>query len=557
MHRRLTAFLKSRDGNVAMIFALTIIPFLMLAGMALDVGRTIMVRERLGQAIDAAILAVGAAPELTEDEAQALGEQFFEANYGDDLLGSTFDISVEIQGDVITMSANAEVPTTLLAIAGKSSFNVHQEAEAVRGGNDVELVFVLDNTGSMRGSKIASLRDAATSAVELLFDTATSDRDAVQIGLVPFAATVNVGTDFDRVWWMDEAAASPAHHHEHTWNADINRWDLFDAVNVNWAGCVESRAEPHDIEDTTPSVGDPDTLFTPYFAADAPGSRGRGWGNHYSSYESWLDDGEWTRALDEDEISRGTMRGIRRSVSQALEDVIGEGLDTSLGFGDGEYYDSEEGARQAYIGKYFESTRVYGDGPNQGCIEQPIFPLSDDESGLLDAIDDMEANGNTNIVNGISWGVRVLSPTAPFTEGRSYDDDELVKAMVVLTDGDNVMSGRTNANMSTYNTYGYIAEGRFGITPNGGYNGGNYGAVLSNRLDDKMPEVCDYAKDQGIRVYTITFQVRSAATRRLMEECASTDDGGDPLYWNSPSNNELEQTFMEIARDLVELRLTK
>ncbi|MGD2133910.1 MAG: pilus assembly protein [Maricaulaceae bacterium] len=541
MLRALHRLSADRRGNVAMMFALTIIPFLVLAGLAIDIARTVMVRERLGQAVDAAILAVGAAPELTETEAQTFGEQFFAANYGDDLLGSTYDIDIEIQGNLITMSASAEVPTTLLAIAGKSSFKIRQEAQALRGGNDLELVLVLDNTGSMSGSKIESLRDASTQAVELLFDTAANDPDAVQIGLVPFAATVNVGTSFERVWWMDADAQSPAHHHEHTWNAEINRWDLFDEIGVDWAGCVESRAEPYDLDDTPPSVSDPDTLFVPYFAADAPGDRHDAeWG--YSDSESWLDDGEFSRALNPSAGAGG--------IPSWLVGLIGSGLPPGLSLGPGQMYMSENEARQAYVGKYYAGNSPWGDGPNEGCIEQPIFPLSTNESALLDAIDDMNASGTTNIPNGVSWGVRVLSSTAPFTDGEPYGTDELLKAMIVLTDGDNVMSGAWNDNMSRYNTYGYVAEGRFGIYSNNGN-------TLADRLDDKTEQVCQYAKDQGIRVYTITFQVSSSSTRDMMEDCASVDEDGEPLYWDSPSNNELETVFLEIARDLVELRLTK
>ena len=541
------SFLTRRDGNVAMVFGLSVIPFFVLAGMAIDIGRTVVVRERLGHAIDAAILAVGAAPELSQSQAQTFGEMFFDANFGDTLMGSSYNVSINVDDDFIDMSAQAIVPTTLLGIVGHSSFQVFQEAQAVRGGNDLELVMVLDNTGSMSGTKIASLRDAAERAVRVLFASGGTDPEAVKIGLVPFAATVNVGAGYERAWWMDADAQSSAHHHQHTWNADINRWDLFDELNVDWAGCVESRAEPYDLNDATPSLGNPNTLFAPFFAADAPGARHDGeWG--YTNSESWLDDGLWTRAIDPDD--EDLVEWIDDNFGGMLDDVIGDGLDPDLGLGEGEYYDSEDGARQAYIGKYFESDDVWGAGPNQGCIGQSVFPLSTNEEALIGEIEDMNASGNTNIPNGVAWGVRVLSPSAPYTEGRSYDTEELVKAMIVLTDGDNVMSGANNDNMSRYATYGYVAEGRFGITTSSS-------SALADRLDDKTDWVCQYAKDEGVRVYTITFQVSSSSTREMMEDCASTDEDGQPLYWDSPSNDQLEQVFLEIARDLVDLRLTK
>jgi hypothetical protein len=410
---------------------------------------------------------------------------------------------------------------------------------------------VLDNTGSMDDDdKIEALREASATAAEVIFAAGGDDPDAVKIGLVPFAATVNIGTAWTTAdTWLDWDAQSPAHHDSHTWNADINRFDLFEELEVDWAGCVESRAEPHDMEDTAPTADDPETLFVPYFAADVPGGRNDNWDNSYSNADSWLSDGQWTRAVDPDEDDLiDDLFGI---LGRTLRNLLGDGLVSSLGFGLGEFYDSEEGARQAYIGKYYESNDVYGDGPNRGCIEQSILPLTNVEDDVLDELAAMQAEGNTNIPNGISWGIRVLSPDAPYTQGVAYDTEDMVKAMIVLTDGENVMSGANNPNRSTYNTYGFIAEGRFGTTSNSS-------STLADRLDTKTAEACEYAKEElGIRIYTITFALDDEDTQELLEECASLSEDNEPLYWNSPSAEQLQTTFEEIANDLVDLRLTR
>ena len=64
---------------------------------------------------------------------------------------------------------------------------------------------------------------------------------------------------------------------------------------------------------------------------------------------------------------------------------------------------------------------------------------------------------------------------------------------------------------------------------------------------------CNYAKAQGIRVYTITFQVNSSSTRDMMRSCASSDS----LYFDSPSTSALRDTFEMIAGDLANLRLAR
>jgi len=53
------AFGRSKSGNVAMLFGLAAIPLMVGVGAAVDYGRALLVRERMGNAADAAALAVG------------------------------------------------------------------------------------------------------------------------------------------------------------------------------------------------------------------------------------------------------------------------------------------------------------------------------------------------------------------------------------------------------------------------------------------------------------------------------------------------------------------
>ena len=77
--------------------------------------------------------------------------------------------------------------------------------------------------------------------------------------------------------------------------------------------------------------------------------------------------------------------------------------------------------------------------PNRYCPVE-LLPLTSDKSDIEDKIDEMYSDGNTHINVGLVWGWRVLSPTAPFTEGHAYDDEDYNKAIVLMTDGENVMS---------------------------------------------------------------------------------------------------------------------
>jgi hypothetical protein len=77
---------------------------------------------------------------------------------------------------------------------------------------------------------------------------------------------------------------------------------------------------------------------------------------------------------------------------------------------------------------------------------------------VLNTIRNMKADGYTHVAEGVGWGLRVLSPGEPFTEGVSYDNNEITKAMVLLTDGENTFESENNHNGSTYTAYGFLDQ---------------------------------------------------------------------------------------------------
>jgi Flp pilus assembly protein TadG len=509
---KLRDFVQDRRGNVATIFALALIPISVMSGGAVDFNQAMNARTRLAQALDSAALAVGVNSSIDDADALSIANDFMAANYPGRELGTVQNVSVSIddESDTVTVMGEAKVRTTLLGLIGIDYITVSWESEVRRAQQRLELVMVLDNTGSMSGSKIRDLRDSAALLNEIVFEAADEPED-VQIGLVPFAATVNVGRNFERDWWLDPDARSPIHaewaegpisertctgrgrrRRCTTTTIDPNHWDLFDDLrNTRWDGCVEARPIPMDIDDTPPSNGNPASLFVPYFSPDEPSRSGYG--------NSYLDDG-----------------------------VSGSDRD-----------------RMRNLDKY-DRGRPSGGGPNDGCTTDPITPMTTSESTVDSAIRAMDASGATNIPNGIGWGVRVLSPGVPFTEGTAFGDNDVVKALVILTDGENWYNGRSHSYNSDYSAYGFSEFGRLGTTSSSS-------SRLRQELNNRTVAACDYAKSLGVRVYTITFQVSSSTTRSLMEDCASNPS----LYFDSPSGAALRDAFEMIAGDLTNLRLSR
>ncbi|HUB84069.1 MAG TPA: pilus assembly protein TadG-related protein, partial [Rhizomicrobium sp.] len=92
---RAKSFTHNHRGNVAMIFALTLVPMSIAAGAGVDLTRALVVRSRLAEALDAAGLAVGATQGLTTAQIQQLAQNYFNQNYtADSSYGTPASITV-------------------------------------------------------------------------------------------------------------------------------------------------------------------------------------------------------------------------------------------------------------------------------------------------------------------------------------------------------------------------------------------------------------------------------------------------------------------------------
>lgn len=195
-------------------------------------------------------------------------------------------------------------------------------------------------------------------------------------------------------------------------------------------------------------------------------------------------------------------------------------------------------------------------GPNVGC-PTPITPLTNVKATLTAAINAQQAwsRGGTLSDVGMAWGLRVLSPEPPFTEGLPWGTPKWSKAAILMTDGDNQfykLASNTGVNKvnsavnSDYGAYGRLDElGRIGTT-----NATTAKATINSRLTS----VCNAMKARNIIVYTVTFTSGiNQATKDIYKACAS-----DPSkYFDSPTQDELKSAFRAIATSLSNLRVSQ
>jgi hypothetical protein len=269
------------------------------------------------------------------------------------------------------------------------------------------------------------------------------------------------------------------------------------------------------VADTSPNPKDPNSLFMPAFAIDEPDA-----GQFENSYV----------VSSADPLDSSLANQLLLLAKYGLQlDLSAIGLDAVLD-GAGTWTPP---ATEINAGK----------GPNRGCDMQPIMPLSSDYGDLRTKVSQLQANGTTNIMEGVAWGERVLSPGQPFDQG-AKPRPSLQKIMVVLTDGSNVMGNRSTVLKSSYSSFGYLIDGRLGVADGS--------ATDTNALmNAKTLEACTNAKQAGTIVYTIRLEEPDVKTGTMLRDCATDPDH----YFDIPSRSQLDEAFKAIRERIVLLRL--
>jgi hypothetical protein len=176
-----------------------------------------------------------------------------------------------------------------------------------------------------------------------------------------------------------------------------------------------------------------------------------------------------------------------------------------------------------------------------------IVPLSTNMTTLNASINALQASGSTGGHVGIAWGWYLLSPSfssilSPASQPGNYQDDEVVKIAVLMTDGEynssycnGVISGVTSTSGSGSRTDQINCA-----APNG-------------HAFDQAERLCDEMKEEGVIVYTVGFDiVDDQRARDLVNGCA-TDQSHVVMASNG---NELIAAFQAIGTAIGHLRLT-
>jgi len=464
-------FLVEESGAMLPLLSILLMTLTGFAGVLVDFARLQLVQARLSSALDAAGLAAGST--LNTADYQAEVNKYLRVNFPAGYMGAAepnATVTVSSDNMVLNLTASTTMPTTFMNIFGIPTLSVQAISEITRTSSGLELVMALDNTGSMSGTKLAALKSACNTLVNILFGSRETVKD-LWIGLVPFSQAVNIGTGHPE--WMDAAYGSTLN-----WGP------------TSWMGCVDANEQNgRDITDDPPSV----QLLRHYYS---PSTDNRPAPNN--SY-SQLNANKWVTSRWPD----GTPKTYASPLGVTL-------------------------------------------GPNKYCPQQ-VQPMTASKTTILNAVNSMQARGNTHIGLGLAWAWRMISPRWRGLWGGemnannlplNYHTPHMNKAVILLSDGANTMDN------TNFTAYGYLSDGRLGTT--------NSSAAVS-QLNTRMTSVCNALKSNGVYIYTIALGSPGETIQALLKSCATAES----YYFDSPSASDLEQAFKAIGDSLSNLRISQ
>ena len=571
-------FFTQARGNVTVIVALAIVPVTAAIGGGIDFANVINAKARLQDATDSAAIAaaLNSNGNLTSQTAAAKGA-FCDNISGSSDLSNTYcgkkvrdgletasgALLVTTSSNIQTMNytSTASVPTFILgAVTSVKSINISAKADAGVTMNAAEIVFVLDNTGSMAQkttgatvTKMAALKASLDTTLASLLDSNGNNIGKTKVALVPFDTQVALENVSGMTDYSGDFATSTNPYTCTSLTAEqctalvSNYSDLCGSNTacldnkINYTGSYNSNGKSYY-----------SIMSTSYYKTNNTyRNNGHTYYYYYSVYKITTYKVSGTTLTYYNGSSNGSTQynaayysppsgynyqqytGTIAYTSQAAggyssgstvvikdNDTITPNSDL-LGVTTGAWTGCVIDRQQSYdvTSDAPVKTNVNTLYPAAKCATNSLLPIMDlttDVAAVRTYAAKMTPAGNTNVTIGIQWGMEVLSPTAPFTSGAQFTDKTINKYMIILTDG-----------MNTQNRW----------------------SKSNSEITARMSLACENAKKLGITVFTVRLEAGDSAA---LQSCASNVG----YYYNLSSSNEISGTLGSIMKSIKKIRLT-
>ncbi len=536
-------FCRHEQGTMLPFAMAIIILMLLMGGMAIDVMRAETQRTQIQYTQDRAVLA--AASMKQEETAQDIFDSYFDKEGIPQFTPTAVVEEAENFRRVFAIYDEDQIPTIptgFIDELGIEYFTTPAASAAEDGIGKVEISLVLDVSGSMGWasqsgqSKIQDLQDAAKDFVDTLLLEREDDDNTYSISIIPYSTQVSAGEDL------------------------LSRYNV--TAEHNYSNCVD-----FDASDFQQTAIDPEGTQLQRTGHFAPWVWNTG-SNGYRLPPSWInricapdtdidgDDSEISRKIlplsdDIDTLkdyidamvaagATSTDIGVKwgtalldPSAQPVISDMISDDLLDEKFEGRPYDYSEEHVLKVMVVMSDGQNTSQFFLDDNVASGNSPVWHRQDGQNHRFWVFNDslglyreMASNPYGQIIGDYGWktgfsdGVRLTYPQLWRRAGMNF----------------------------TSRLFGYAQrpEGS-----NYGYYGwpGHFSWMYTDEKDQRMFDICEAAKDQGILLYTIGFEVQDANAAKLTS-CATT-----PAHFFRVDGVEISDAFASIAAQLIDLRL--
>ena len=524
-------FAADRRGAVAIMVAGGIVVFVGFVGLATDAARGYIVKAKLSEALDAAALAGGRVINSPNRDADI--KMYFNANFPANYLGSTHgdpQVVTGADGRTITVSANANVPTTLMRVLGFNTMSVASQTEVTIDSKNLEVAMILDITASMAGQRVTDLKSAAGDLIDIVVQDQQTPFYS-KIAIVPYNMGVNVGAYATQVrgavniTTKNLTGATRANPVVVTSaNHGFANGDKLFITGVN--GMTQLNNKPYLVASATTNtfalhnLDDTNVNGTSYSSYASGGAAHCAWpGCQYFAFITQTG-------------------GVRtHQISTCVTERAGADAFTDMA------------PNISPLGRNYPNTpgaTPISSTPNP-CLANTIVPLTSDKTALHTAVNALAAGGSTGGHIGVAWGWYLVSPNFGYlfpsaSQPGTYAATDLRKVAILMTDGE-------------YNSV-YCS----GVISKDSTSGSG---ATSDHINCNAPNgdaytqaktLCSNMRTAGITIYTVGLNViNTPAAQDLVQNCAT-----DASHVYLPANGTaLKDAFHDIAIRVSQLRLSK
>jgi len=535
-------FAGAKDGNIAVIFAIALLPILAFIGAAIDYSRANKARSSMQSALDSAALMLSkdlSAGTIQTSDIPTKAQNYFNALYTDKdaqqvSINATYNAENSSTGSTIQLSASGQITTDFMKIAGFPTMGFGTNSTATWGNTRMRVAMVLDNTGSMaQNGKLPAMQQAANNMIDTLssYNKQTGD---VYISIVPFTKDVNVGTSNVNASWINWTE----------WEAEPpilvgNKSSSFNSAKAGSTCPFTSSSQgftcmdrPATLSGATaapnnkiPSSGTYMGYICPSIdsGSKTPGRTGIYYNGCYTTVTgssascgtntSCTCTGSGSNKICH--LWRGDGTAATAAAAPAHSTWTGCINDRD------QNYDTTNAAPASGSGT--PSSQFYAEQWGS-CLSATVFPMSNAWQSLKNQINAMTAAGNTNQAVGMAWGWQSLSTTNGPIAAPAKDSNYIYKDYVVLLSD--------------------------------GLNTQNRWSTSESSIDARQELLCKNVKgdtNNPVTIFTIQVNINNGDPKsQVLQDCATNGN-----FQMITTSGQTAGAFQNIITEISKLRVAK